>query len=208
MLTSMARLEFFFDISSPWTYLAFSRIEALAERMQAELVWRPILVGGVFNSVNQELYETRANPNKSKLNYSVKDIKDWADFCGVEINWPDIFPVNAVNIMRGAFFALDHDKLPEYARLGFEAYWRDGLDVSNPDILSGIAEACHLPANDFLTSLKDDVIKSRLWENTDELCQRGGFGSPTMFINEKDMYFGNDRLLLIEEKLKNENLKK
>ena len=208
MLTSMARLEFFFDISSPWTYLAFSRIEALAERMQAELVWRPILVGGVFNSVNQELYETRANPNKAKLNYSVKDIKDWADFCGVEINWPDIFPVNAVNIMRGAFFALDHDKLPEYARLGFEAYWRDGLDVSHPDILSGIAEACNLPVNDFLTSLKDDVIKSRLWENTDELCQRGGFGSPTMFINEKDMYFGNDRLLLIEEKLKNENLKK
>ena len=204
----MARLEFFFDISSPWTYLAFSRIEALAERMQAKLVWRPILVGGVFNSVNQELYETRANPNKAKLNYSVKDMKDWADFCGVEINWPDIFPVNAVNIMRGAFFALDHDKLPEYARLGFEAYWRDGLDVSNPDILSGIAEACHLPANDFLTSLKDIVIKSRLRKNTDELCQRGGFGSPTMFINEKDMYFGNDRLLLIEEKLKNENLKK
>ncbi|MED5369133.1 MAG: 2-hydroxychromene-2-carboxylate isomerase [Pseudomonadota bacterium] len=204
----MARLEFFFDISSPWTYLAFSRIEALAERMQAELVWRPILVGGVFNSVNQELYETRANPNKAKLNYSVKDIKDWADFCGVEINWPDIFPVNAVNIMRGAFFALDHDKLPEYARLGFEAYWRDGLDVSNPDILSGIAEACNLPANDFLTSLKDDFIKSRLRENTDELCKRGGFGSPTMFINEKDMYFGNDRLLLIEEKLKNENRKK
>ncbi len=207
MLTSMARLEFFFDISSPWTYLAFSRIEALAERMQAELFWRPILVGGVFNSVNQELYETRANPNKAKLNYSVKDIKDWADFCGVEINWPDIFPVNAVNIMRGAFFALDHDKLPEYARLGFEAYWRDGLDVSHPDTLSGIAEACHLPVNDFLTSLKDDVIKSRLRENTDELCQRGGFGSPTMFINETDMYFGNDRLLLIEEKLKNENLK-
>ena len=203
----MPRLEFFFDISSPWTYLAFSRIEALAERMQAELVWRPILVGGVFNSVNQELYETRANPNKAKLNYSVKDIKDWADFCGVEINWPDIFPVNAVNIMRGAFFALDHDKLPEYARLGFEAYWRDGLDVSQPDTLSGIAEACHLPVNDFLTSLKDDVIKSRLRENTDELCQRGGFGSPTMFINETDMYFGNDRLLLIEEKLKNENLK-
>ena len=188
--------------------MAFSRIEALAEKMQVELVWRPILVGGVFNSVNQELYETRANPNKAKLNYSVKDIKDWADFCGVEINWPDIFPVNAVNIMRGAFFALDHDKLPEYARLGFEAYWRDGLDVSNPDILSGIAEVCHLPVNDFLTSLKDDVIKSRLRENTDELCQRGGFGSPTMFINETDMYFGNDRLLLIEEKLKNENLKK
>jgi len=204
----MARLEFFFDISSPWTYLAFSRIEALAEKMRAELVWRPILVGGVFNSVNQELYETRANPNKAKLNYSFKDIKDWADFCGVEIKWPDIFPINAVNIMRGTFFALDHDKLPEYARLGFEAYWRDGLDVSHLEILSGIAEACDLPVNDFLTSLKDDVIKSRLRENTDELCQRGGFGSPTMFINETDMYFGNDRLLLIEEKLKNENLKK
>ena len=197
----MARLEFFFDISSPWTYLAFSRIEALAKRMQTELVWRPILVGGVFNSVNKELYETRANPNKAKLNYSVKDIKDWADFCGVEINWPDNFPVNAVNIMRGAFFALDHDKLPEYARLSFEAYWRDGLDVSHPDILSGIAEACHLPVNDFLTSLKDDVIKSRLRENTDELCQRGGFGSPTMFINETDMYFGNDRLPLVEAAL-------
>ena len=133
----MARLEFFFDISSPWTYLAFSRIEALAERMQAELVWRPILVGGVFNSVNQELYETRANPNKAKLNYSVKDIKDWADFCGVEINWPDIFPVNAVNIMRGLFCARPGQTA------GICAAWFRGLlarwlDVSNPDILSAL----------------------------------------------------------------------
>lgn len=201
----MADLEFFFDVSSPWTYLAFSRIEALAERTGATLIWRPILVGGVFNSVNRDVYENRANPNPAKSAYGIKDLQDWAAHCGIEINWPGVFPVNAVNVMRGALFALDRGRLPTYARLGFEAYWRDGLDISDTGVLSKIAEASRLDAGDFLTALQDDGIKSRLRENTDELCSRGGFGSPTLFIDETDMYFGNDRLVLVEERLNNEN---
>ena len=74
----MAKLEFFFDCSSPWTYLAFSRIEAVCERTGADIHWRPILVGGVFNAVNQDIYEARANPHPVKGVYSNKDLQDWA----------------------------------------------------------------------------------------------------------------------------------
>ena len=72
----MRRIEFFFDCSSPWTYLAFHRIEAIARAGAAELSWRPILVGGVFNQVNASVYEQRANPTPAKLRYYGKDLAD------------------------------------------------------------------------------------------------------------------------------------
>jgi 2-hydroxychromene-2-carboxylate isomerase len=72
------KLEFFYDCSSPWTYLAFSQIEEVAQRHQADLIWRPILVGGVFNAVNPSVYAQRANPVKIKARYMKKDLQDWA----------------------------------------------------------------------------------------------------------------------------------
>ncbi len=74
----MATLEFFFDCSSPWTYLAFTRVQPLAARTGADLVWKPILVGGVFNAVNREVYERRAHPEPRKAAYEAKDLQDWA----------------------------------------------------------------------------------------------------------------------------------
>ncbi|MGB6089372.1 MAG: DsbA family protein, partial [Candidatus Binataceae bacterium] len=78
------KLEFFYDCSSPWTYLAFSKIEDVAARHSADLVWRPFLVGGVFNTVNPSVYETRTNPVKPKARYYVKDLQDWAHFYGLK----------------------------------------------------------------------------------------------------------------------------
>ena len=71
----MATLEFFFDCSSPWTYLAFTRLPALLERTKAAVVWRPILVGGVFNEVNRDVYDRRANPEPRKASYYEKDFR-------------------------------------------------------------------------------------------------------------------------------------
>ena len=91
----MAKFEFFFDISSPWTYLAFSRVEAVAERCGVEIDFKPILVGGVFNAVNETVYEARSNPHPVKGRYYVKDLRDWARFCNVEIGQPPVFPLPA-----------------------------------------------------------------------------------------------------------------
>ena len=101
----MARMELFFDCGSPWTYLAFHRIEAVASRAGAELVWKPILVGGVFNAVNDTVYAQRATPNPRKAHYHAKDLQDWARLYGLEIGWPTVFPVNSVKAMRGAVVA-------------------------------------------------------------------------------------------------------
>lgn len=197
----MARLEFFFDCSSPWTYLAFHRIEDICRETKAELDWRPILVGGVFNAVNASVYEQRAKPVPAKARYYAKDLRDWARFYGLRIGQPPVFPVNSVKAMRGAFFALERGVLPRYARAVFEAYWGDLLDISQDEVLRPIAARVGLPTDAFFERIAAPEYKARLRENTEELIVRGGFGSPTMFVNGSDMYFGNDRLELVRQAL-------
>ena len=197
----MARLEFFFDCSSPWTYLAFHKIEELCAETRAELVWKPILVGGVFNAVNGSVYEQRANPVVPKARYYAKDLRDWTRFYGLRIGQPPVFPVNSVKAMRGALYALDRGVLPRYARSVFEAYWGDLLDISQDEVLAPLAEAAGLSRGDFFAAIAKPEYKDRLRANTDELIARGGFGSPTMFVNASDLYFGNDRLVLVRDAL-------
>jgi len=147
-------IEFFFDCSSPWTYLAFHNIQPLAEEFGVEISWRPILVGGIFNSVNPSVYASREAPVPLKARYQKKDLADWARSASLAIKMPPtVFPVNSVKAMRGCIF------------------------------------------------LTDQAIKDQLKANTDEVMARGGFGSPTIFIDKTDMYFGNDRLPLIREAL-------
>ena len=192
------RIEFYFDCSSPWTYLAFTRIHDVVARTKAQVVWIPVLVGGVFNEVNRDVYERRANPDPRKARYYAKDLADWARFAGIEIGRPPVFPVNAVRAMRGALVALDDAKLVPYAKAVFEAYWGDLLDIGRPDILARIAAGVGYDAQSFLSRIEEPGCKARLKSNTDELIARGGFGSPTMFVDGDDMYFGNDRLPLLE----------
>jgi 2-hydroxychromene-2-carboxylate isomerase len=195
------RLEFFFDCSSPWTYLAFHRIEELAEEENADLVWRPILVGGVFNSVNRSVYEQRQNPVPAKLSYALKDLQDWARSYGIRIGAPKVFPVNSAKAMRGALVADEHGKLPAYCRRIFESYWGEFEDISQEDVLLRIAAEVGLDRDEIGTKIGTEEYKAKLRANTEELIERGGFGSPTMFADGADMYFGNDRLVLLREAL-------
>ena len=199
----MAKLEFFFDCSSPWTYLAFSRIEDVVKRTKAEMVWKPILVGGVFNAVNESVYEARANPHPVKGRYYNKDLKDWARYCGIEIGKPPVFPVRSVDAMRAAIVAQDEGKLPEFAWATFRSYWGELKDISQPEVLEEICGSVRLNWDEVSQRIKGEDVKTRLRSNTEELIARGGFGSPTMFVNETDMYFGNDRLPLVEAALLN-----
>jgi 2-hydroxychromene-2-carboxylate isomerase len=197
----MSTLEFFFDCSSPWTYLAFHRIEDLARDTGAELRWRPFLVGGVFNSVNPSVYEARKAPVPAKARYYGKDLADWARLYGLRIGMPPVFPVNSVKAMRGAFVAEEHGRLPAYARAVFEAYWGELRDISEDAVLEDVASRTGLDAGELLAKIAEPACKAKLRANTDELIERGGFGSPTMFVDRDDMYFGNDRLSLVRAAL-------
>jgi 2-hydroxychromene-2-carboxylate isomerase len=197
----MRTLEFFYDCSSPWTYLAFHRIEDVVARSGAKLVWRPILVGGVFNSVNDSVYESRKNPVMPKLRWYVKDLQDWANFYGIRIGQPPVFPVNSVKAMRGAIVAERHGLLPRWSRRVFETYWGDLADISQDDVLRPLAAEVGLDPDAFFKAIAEPSVKDQLRANTDELIARGGFGSPTMFVDGGDMYFGNDRLVLVEHAL-------
>ena len=207
-MTDTPELEFFYDCSSPWTYFAFTRIIPMVADMGLLIRWRPILVGGVFNAVNKQVYANREamfsdNENKRRLNYYLKDLQDWAELCGVQATMPVGHPINSVKAMRGAFYAQEQDLLEPYSAAVFKTYWGSQTpDISNDEVLAGICRQVGLDAEGFLTAIADQQYKDLLRQNTDELIARGGYGSPTLFIDGDDMYFGNDRLPLVEHRLR------
>ena len=203
-MNQSTQLEFFYDCSSPWTYFAFTRLVPLAEKLGLSVHWRPILVGGVFNSVNPQLYAARENmfANERRVKHYFKDMQDWSEYVGIAVQQPDVFPVNSVKGMRGAIYAAEHDRIIPYSRALFAAYWGDNRDISQLEVLLDICLSSGLDKDGFLAAIADQRYKDQLRDNTDELVARGGYGSPTLFINSDDMYFGNDRLPLVEHRLR------
>lgn len=192
------KLEFFFDISSPWTYLAFHNVRPFADEMAIDIDWKPILVGGVFNTVNPSVYETRANPVKAKALYHAKDMQDWARLADLKIMFPpSIFPINSVKAMRACLVLNKDSLLVPFATKAFEAYWSEDKDIADDKVLSGLLSEIGADAETIFAAIQTPEIKDQLKANTQELVDRGGFGSPTMFIGD-DMYFGNDRLPLVK----------
>ena len=196
-------IELFFDLTSPWTWLAVHNLVPLAKRHGAEIVWRPILVGGLFNTVNPSVYAGRENPVPVKARYSAKDLADWARLAGLEIHFPPAcgHPVNAVLAMRVALAMQARGKIEPFAFAAFDALWAHERDLADPAVLAPLIAAQGENPETIFAEAKSDGIKAQLRTNTDELIARGGFGSPSFFVNGDDMYFGNDRLPLVEAAL-------
>jgi 2-hydroxychromene-2-carboxylate isomerase len=193
-------IEFFFDCSSPWTWLAFHNLQPIARELGVEVRWRPVLVGGIFNAVNPSVYEFRERGVPAKQAYLRKDLQDWARQAGVTIKFPpSVFPVNSVKAMRGCILLDGQGKLVPFAEAVFEAYWTRDLDISQETVLAALCERIGVEPQGFLEGIAQPEIKTRLKANTDEVIARGGFGSPTIFVGGDDMYFGNDRLVLVRE---------
>ncbi len=191
-------IEFFFDCSSPWTYLAFHNIQILAAELKEPIAWRPVLVGGIFNSVNPSVYAMRDKPVPAKQAYMLKDLQDWAREAGLKIVMPPkVFPVNSVKAMRGCIWLAPQGKLLPFATAVFEAYWAREEDISQDAVLLKICEQTGIGADAFLAGIAQPAIKEQLKANTEEVIRRGGFGSPTIYLGD-DMYFGNDRLALLK----------
>ena len=192
-------IEFFFDCSSPWTYLAFHNIQPLAAELNEPITWKPVLVGGIFNSVNPSVYAMREQPVPSKMNYMVKDLQDWAKLANLKICMsPKVFPVNSVKAMRACLWLAPQGKLVPFATAVFEAYWSREEDISQDGVLINICEQLGIDSKALLKGISQADIKEQLKSNTEEAIKRGAFGSPTLFLGD-DMYFGNDRLPLLKE---------
>lgn len=196
-------LEFYYDCSSPWTYLAFVRIQPIAKRFNIDIDWKPILVGGVFNAVNQDLYAGREAffKNERRMTHFMKDLNDWAELAGIKIGWPSFHPANSVKAMRGCFVAEEKGLLVPYSLKVFEAYWGEEKDIGDEVVLKEIVVNLGIDPQEFFDKIQQQEYKDSLRANTEELIERGGYGSPTLFINGDDMYFGNDRLPLVEHRL-------
>ena len=198
------RIEFFYDLSSPWTYLAFTNLFGVMERTGYCARLRPVLVGGVFNAVNQSVYAAREATDNRKLKHSWRVLKDWAALAGVEMNFPSEFhPAKSVNAMRMACtLADDMPALTEFTRAAFESYFGAQENLDDLDILVAVANGVGLDGEDMRAKSQTDAVKGLLRANTEEVIERGGYGSPTIFVDKTRMYFGNDQLPLVEFALK------
>ena len=198
------RIEFFYDLSSPWTFLAFTNIEGVLQRTGASLRLRPILVGGVFNAVNQSVYAARDASDNPKLKHSWRVLKDWAALAGVQLNFPSQYhPAKSVNAMRMACtLAGDQPALWTFTKAAFESYFGAQENLDDPDVLVAVANGAGLDGEAMRAKAQSDEVKALLRANTEEVIERGGYGSPTIFVDGKWMYFGNDQLPLVEHKLK------
>jgi 2-hydroxychromene-2-carboxylate isomerase len=198
------RIEFFYDLSSPWTYLAFTNLFGVMERTGYCARLRPILVGGVFNAVNPSVYSAREQVDNPKLKHSFRVLKDWAALAGVALNFPSAFhPAKSVYAMRMACtLADDMPGLVAFSKAAFESYFGAEENLDDPEVLIAAANAADLDGAAMWAKAQSDEIKALLRGNTDELITRGGYGSPTIFVDSKWMYFGNDQLPLVEFALK------
>ncbi|MEP3226576.1 MAG: 2-hydroxychromene-2-carboxylate isomerase [Parasphingorhabdus sp.] len=203
----MTTVDFYFDLSSPWTCLAFHNIQPIIAETGAQIIWKPFLVGGVFNAVNPTVYAARENPDNPKFVHSFRVMKDWAALAGIAMNFPSPHhPVKSVHAMR-ACCALEDDqtRLHLFATAAFNAYYTDQRNLDDPAVLVAIADEIGFDGNALVARTQEQQVKDRLRANTETAIARGSYGSPSIFVpyeNSERMYFGNDQLPLVKRAIK------
>ncbi len=196
----MARtLEFYYDYGSPYSYLADTQVEAIARRCGAELVRKPMLLGGVFKATGNQSPAALAE----KSAWSGFDMPMWARHYGVPFQRNPFFPVNTLALMRGAAAAQIDGTFERYHPAMYKAMWVDGRNLNDIKEVAAVLTAAGLDAQKFGQRIQDQDVKDRLKAVTDEAVARGVFGAPTSFVDGR-MFFGNDRLAFVELALKGE----
>jgi 2-hydroxychromene-2-carboxylate isomerase len=191
-------LEFFFDYTSPYSYLAATQVEALCARTGATLRWRPFLLGAVFKATSNASPATV--PLKAR--YMYKDLGDWTRLYGLpEIRFPPSFPMNSMKADRLGMVAEEQGKLAAFTHAVYRAVFAEGRDAAEERVLCEVLAEIGLDPKASLQRADSPEIKERLRANTDDAVKRGAFGAPTFFVDESDMYVGNDRLPFVERAL-------
>jgi 2-hydroxychromene-2-carboxylate isomerase len=183
----MAALEFFYDFVSPYSYLAFTRVEAEAARVGGTVRYRPFLLGGVHNATgNRAPFEVPA-----KAAHMTTDLGRWARRLGVPFAWPARFPVLTVLSLRAAFAAEKAGRLVPYSDAMFRAYWAEGQDITDAAVVQAVATKAGLDGAAIVADAPNH--KEALKAQTQEAVDRGSYGAPTFFVGQ-EMFIGNDRL--------------
>ena len=191
-----ARCEYFFDYVSPYSYLANSQIEGLAERTGAEIVYRPMFLGGVMQSSGNAPPATVP----AKGAYMLKDLQRWAEHYGLPLNFNPAFPINTLAILRAALVAQEDGCFRPFHEAMFRAMWVEPVNLGDKEILRDALEKAGLDGARILARTAEQDVKDRLRANTDEAVERGAFGAPTFFVGDA-MFFGNDRIPFLEPAL-------
>ena len=187
----MKKVELFFDLSSPYSYLAATQMKPLAERTGAEVAWRPMVLGAVFKTVGNDM--PARVPNKAR--WMFQDLSRWAEHYGVPFVMSSHFPVNCIKAMR--LILVEPAKAQAVTDAAFRAMWVDDRNLADDALVRELADAHGLD----VAAIEQPAIKDKLRANTDEAVQRGAFGAPTMMVAD-ELFWGNDRLHFVEKALR------
>jgi 2-hydroxychromene-2-carboxylate isomerase len=190
------KVEFFFDFGSPTSYLAWTQLPGIATMADAQIIWRPMLLGGVFKATGNQ--SPVSIPAKGR--YMLQDLARFAKRYGVAMNFNPHFPINTLTLMRGAAGYLDTPQLQPYLHAVFDAMWVQQKNLGNPEVLAEVLTTAGLDGAAFAALVNDEAVKQRLKDTTEEAVKRGVFGAPTFFV-DKQMHFGQDRLDFVAEAL-------
>jgi len=191
-------LDFYFDVGSPTAYLAHCRLGQLAATHDLRVTARPMLLGGVFKAAGSS--SPLAVPAKGR--YMVEeDLPRFARRYGVPLNVNPFFPINTLALMRGVFAARELDREAAYVDAVFRGIWVEARNLADSAVVARVLEDAGLDAQAIAACSGTLAVKQALIEATERAVARGVFGAPTMFVGD-EMFFGQDRLDFIEERLR------
>jgi 2-hydroxychromene-2-carboxylate isomerase len=196
------RLDFWFDYSCPYAYLGSTQVEALAGRTGARLAWKPMLLGGVFaaNGTPQKLFAT-LSPQKAAHN--ARELERWAELFGVPLRMPEGHPLRTVEALRATLVSgIDSGIDPRVVHGFYRAYWVEGRPPSDEATMREVLSAAGHDAGAVLARIADGAVKDDLRRRTDEAIALGIFGAPSFVVDGARMYWGQDRMVLVERDLR------
>ena len=197
----MPKVEFHFDFGSPNAYFAHAIIPAIETRTGATFNYVPVLLGGVFKLTNNQAPMVQFKDIKNKLEYQRLETQRFIKKHGLNrFRMNPHFPVNTVQIMRGAVAAEMDGRLAAYVDAVFRHMWEEGKKMDDPEIIRAALDASGLDGTRTLQRIQEPAVKDRLLKNTEGSVARGNFGSPTFFVGE-EMFFGKDRLGDVEREI-------
>ncbi|PBI98944.1 2-hydroxychromene-2-carboxylate isomerase [Pseudomonas sp. ACN5] len=191
-------VEFYFDLGSPATYLAYTQLPKICAQTDTRLVYIPLLLGGVFKATGNASPATI--PAKGR--YMFQDLDRYAKRYGVPLKFNPHFPINTLMLMRAVTgMQLRHpERFAAFLDCLFKAIWVEGRSLDEPATVAAVLSENGFNPQEVLALTADEEIKTALKDNTDKAVQRGVFGAPSMFVDNQ-LYFGQDRLDFVLEAL-------
>ncbi|MGH8328819.1 MAG: 2-hydroxychromene-2-carboxylate isomerase [Pseudomonas fluorescens] len=191
-------VEFYFDLGSPATYLAYTQLPKICERTDSQLIYIPILLGGVFKATGNASPATI--PAKGR--YMFQDLDRYAKRYGVPLKFNPQFPINTLMLMRAVTgMQLRHpERFQAFTDCLFHALWVEGRCLDDLATVASVLTQNGFDPNEVLALTADEEVKAALKDNTEKAVQRGVFGAPSMFVDNQ-LFFGQDRLDFVLEAL-------